>query len=48
MKQARKGGIDKKKVLRETDHLTRPPRLEGVVKEAKMQPARKQKKTASE
>lgn len=32
---------DRKKLLREQDHLTRPPRLEGVVKEAKMQPIKK-------
>jgi len=36
--------IDKKKLLREQDHLTRPPRLEGVVKEAMMQPIRKKRK----
>jgi len=36
--------IDKKKRLRQTDHLTRPPRLEGVVKNAKMNPVRKKKK----
>lgn len=36
--------FDKKKLLRQEDHLTRPPRLEGVVKEAMMQPVRKQKK----
>lgn len=37
--------IDKKKLLREQDHLTVPPRLEGVVKNAKMNPIRKKKKT---
>lgn len=26
--------VDKKKLIRETNHLTRPPRLEGVVKNA--------------
>lgn len=36
--------IDKKKLLREQDYLTRPPRLEGAVKEAMMQPVRKKKK----
>jgi hypothetical protein len=36
--------IDKKRLLREQDHLTRPPRLEGAVKEAMMQPVRKKKK----
>lgn len=35
---------DKKKRLRETNHLTRPPRLEGVVKNAKMNPIKKIKK----
>ena len=34
---------DKKKLLREQDHLTRPPRLEGVVKEKMMQPVKKNK-----
>ncbi|MDD5721123.1 MAG: hypothetical protein PHT16_01595 [Candidatus Pacebacteria bacterium] len=33
--------IDKKKFLRESNHLTRPPRLEGVVKNAKMNPIKK-------
>lgn len=36
--------INKKKLLRELDRLTRPPRLEGKVKEAMMQPIRKKKK----
>lgn len=36
--------IDKKKILRETSHLTRPPRLEGAVKNAGMYSDRKQKK----
>ncbi|MEK7461574.1 MAG: hypothetical protein AAB586_00685 [Patescibacteria group bacterium] len=36
--------IDKKKLLREMDHLTVPPRLEGVIKNAKMNPVRKKKK----
>lgn len=35
--------LDKKKLLREQDHLTRPPRLEGAVKEKMMQPIRKKK-----
>lgn len=39
--------IDKKKMLREADHLTRPPRLEGAVKEAMMQPRKKKKKPRS-
>jgi len=37
--------VDKKKLLRQENHLTRPPRLEGVVKEAMMQPLRKKKRT---
>ncbi|MDD5050721.1 MAG: hypothetical protein PHV93_03190 [Candidatus Pacebacteria bacterium] len=36
--------IDKKRLLREGWHLTRPPRLEGKVKNAMMNPVRKQKK----
>lgn len=36
--------IDKKKRLRKTNHLTRPPRLEGKVKNAKMNPVRKTRK----
>lgn len=36
--------FDKKKLLREQDHLTRPPRLEGKVKNAMMNPVRKPKK----
>ena len=36
--------LDKKKLLRELDHLTRPPRLEGKVKNAMMNPIRKPKK----
>jgi len=35
--------VDKKKILREKNHLTRPPRLEGVVKNAMMNSARKKK-----
>ena len=38
---------DKKKQLREMDHLTRPPRLEGAVKNAMMNPIRKKKKPAA-
>ena len=37
---------DKKKRLREVDHLTRPPRLEGKAKNAGMNPVHKPKKTA--
>jgi hypothetical protein len=33
--------VDKKRILREKGHLTRPPRLEGVVKNAMMYSARK-------
>jgi hypothetical protein len=40
----KRGSFDKKKLIREQDHLTRPPRLEGKVKEAMMQPVRKPKK----
>lgn len=36
--------VDKKKFLREMDHLTRPPRLEGKAKNAKMNSVRKSKK----
>lgn len=35
--------IDKKELLRTQNHLTRPPRLEGVVKEKMMQPVKKEK-----
>ncbi len=35
---------DKKKRLREQDWLTRPPRLEGKVKNAMINPIRKPKK----
>ncbi|MBU6323289.1 hypothetical protein KGQ55_01215 [Patescibacteria group bacterium] len=35
---------DLKRLLRQQDHLTRPPRLEGKVKEAMMQPVQKPKK----
>lgn len=34
-----------KKEVRQEMHLTRPPRLEGVVKERMMQPKRKKKRT---
>jgi hypothetical protein len=37
--------IDKKKFLREADHLTIPPRLEGKAKNAKMNPKKKKKQT---
>lgn len=45
MTHMNKGNVDKKKLLRETDHLTRPPRLEGAAKEAKMQPVKKEKRS---
>gem|GEM_PF-2918341 len=45
MKRARQTKGDKMEVRREM-HLTRPPRLEGKVKEAMMQPVRKKKKRA--
>ena len=35
--------IDKKKLLREKDHLTRPPRLEGVVHKRGIKPLQKKK-----
>ncbi|MBI2030664.1 hypothetical protein HYT05_03510 [Candidatus Kaiserbacteria bacterium] len=35
---------DRKKVLRQTDHLTTPPRLEGKAKNAGMNTVRKKKK----
>lgn len=38
---------DKKKVLRETDHLTVVPRLEGKAKNAGLNPIRKNKKATS-
>ncbi len=37
---------DKKKMLREADHLTTPSRLEGKAKNAGMNPVHKTKKTA--
>ena len=39
---------DKKKILREKDHLTRPPRLEGKAKNAGLNPVRKKKKERSQ
>lgn len=46
-KRNNKNPIDKRKLLREADHLTRPPRLEGAVKETMMQPHKKKKKSKS-
>lgn len=42
--QNKRDVINKKKLLREQNHLTRPPRLEGVVTEKMMQPVRKKEK----
>ena len=36
--------VDKKKVIREMDHLTRPPRLNSNTKNTRMNPVRKSKK----
>lgn len=36
--------LDKKALLRETTHLTRPARLEGGTKNRMMNPVRKKKK----
>lgn len=36
--------VDKKKHISEANRLTRPPRLEGKVKNAKTNPKRKQKR----
>jgi len=36
--------MDKKRLLRMQDHLTRPPRLEGKVKNAMMYSKKKKKK----
>jgi hypothetical protein len=35
------GRMDKKRALRRSDHLTRPPRLEGEAKNAGINPVRK-------
>lgn len=42
--QTRQTLVDKKRLLRQLDHTTRPPRLEGIVKEHMMQPVRKKKR----
>jgi hypothetical protein len=39
---------DKKKALSELGHLTRPPRLEGAVKNKMTNPVRKEKKAKEE
>lgn len=36
--------LDRKRLLREQGHLTRPPRMEGKVKEAMMQPTKKKRR----
>ena len=36
--------FDRKRLLREQDHLTRPPRMEGKVTKAMMLSVRKKKK----
>ncbi|HEY4489399.1 MAG TPA: hypothetical protein VJA87_02865 [Candidatus Paceibacterota bacterium] len=38
--------FDKKRLLREQDRLTRPPRLEGGVKNTMMESAKKPKKSS--
>jgi len=40
--------MDKKKLLRQEDHLTRPPRLEGKAKNVAMNPIRKKKAQGSQ
>ncbi|MDP2641840.1 MAG: hypothetical protein Q8P21_00910 [bacterium] len=41
----RKVPINRKKILRKTDHLTVPPRLEGKVKNVMMNPIKKKAKS---
>lgn len=36
--------LDKKGILRRSDHLTRPPRMEGDAKNAGMNPVRKKRR----
>jgi len=36
--------VDRKRLIRELDHFTVPPRLEGKVKNAMMNPVRKKRK----
>ncbi|MFA5742751.1 MAG: hypothetical protein WCX77_03040 [Candidatus Paceibacterota bacterium] len=40
--------IDKKRFLRESNHLTRPPRMEGKAKNEGMNPIQKKKKSGGE
>lgn len=39
--------VDKKKLMQESYHMTRPPRMEGKVKNAMMNPVKKQKQGKS-
>ncbi len=41
---ARQKILDRKSLLRQQDRLTRPPRLEGKIKNAMMNPVRKKSK----
>lgn len=41
----KKNLLDRKRLLREQNHLTRPPRLEGKIKNAMMNPVRKKKQS---
>lgn len=45
--QGRKN-VDGKKEVRQESHLTRPPRLEGKVKNARMNPQKKAKKVSND
>jgi len=36
--------VDKKRLIREMDHMTTPPRMEGKAKNAKMNSVRKPKR----
>lgn len=38
--------IDKKRLIREKDHMTTPPRMEGKAKNAGMRPIKKQKRNS--
>jgi len=43
MKKTERHGMSREKELKERLHVTRPPRLAGKVKNAKMNPVRKRK-----
>jgi len=43
-KNKKQDSINKKKLLRQTNHLTTPPRMEGKVKNAQMNPIKKKRK----